>query len=145
MPSPGAALLWSPWLDLDTSPRAQDIDHHAFSKTDYLSSAFVGWGIQAYLPQSMKISDPYISPMDHPFSSRTPIWIQVGGVEVLHSQSAIFAQNMGRVKGNVLEIHVEPYASHDIFLIGGQSGFDTEASKCAKLAARFLEKCGFKR
>ncbi|KAL9116434.1 MAG: hypothetical protein Q9187_007042 [Circinaria calcarea] len=145
LPSPGAALLWSPWLDLDSNPRAQDIDHHVFSKTDYLSNAFISWGIQAYLPKSMKISDPYISPMDHPFPSRTPIWIQVGGVEVLHSQSAMFAQSMGKVKGNVVEIHVEPYANHDIFLLGGQSGFDAEASKCAKLAARFLEKSGLRR
>ena len=72
------------------------------------------------------------------------MWIQVGGVEILHSQSAVFAQSMGKVKGNVVEIHVEPYANHDIFLIGGQTGFDAEASKCAKLAAGFLEKSGFK-
>ena len=143
LPAPTAALLWSPWLDLHA---AQDPAYLATNKrnhTDYLVGNFVSWGVNAYTPPTMKANNPYISPLRHPFSCETKVWIQTGGAEVLMDEDVTFAEQMKGVEGNVVELHVEPYANHDLFLTGNLTGFEGEMKKCAKLAAHFLNRNGF--
>ena len=71
------------------------------------------------------------------------MWIQVGGVEVLYDEIVRFTEGMRKVKGNVVELHVEPYASHDILLAGAVTGFEVEMKRCAGLVSEFLRGKGF--
>lgn len=75
--------------------------------------------------------DPYTSPLNHPFRTKTPLWVCVG------DQGVGFAENMKAV-GNSVEIHIEPYATHAIFGAGNRSGFTPEAENAARLAGNWL-------
>ena len=50
---------------------------------------------------------------------------------------------MEGIGGNVMELYIEPYANHDIILIGWMSGFEKEVTRCAEKAAVFLRRTGF--
>ncbi|MCJ1396135.1 hypothetical protein MMC18_009024 [Xylographa bjoerkii] len=143
LPWPAAVLLWSPWVNVDCGIGAASFDSNANSKTDYISSLFADWGVTTFVPDDMQASDPYISPLRHPFACKTALWIQVGGLEILHDVVVEFAQRMKDVSGNKVQLHVEPHVNHDIFLIGDKLGFGKEASRCADLACSFLDENGF--
>ena len=143
LPAPSAALLWSPWLDLSAAKDPVYITSSKRSSTDYIVDNFTSWGVNAYVPPTMKADDPYISPLRHPFACKTRFWIQTGGVEFLYDENIAFAEQMKGIEGNVVELHVEPYANHDVFLAGNLTGFEEEMKQCAKLAAQFLERNGF--
>ena len=141
LPSPAASLLWSPWINLRAAADSGYIAENRHAKTDFLTENFVHWGIETYIsgPIRAGTKDPYVSPFGHPFICKTPIWIQVGGNEVLCDEGIQFAQDMQDVKGNIATVYVEPYANHDIFHHGALSGFEIEAKRCVEQARQFLQ------
>ena len=142
LPPPSAAVLCSPWLDLTSARDPTNIDRHRNSATDYLPGNFTSWGANTYVPASMHVADPYISPRNHPFLTETPLWVCVGGVEILYDQGIGFAENM-KARGNNVEIHIEPYANHDIFGAGKVTGFTAEAENAGRLAGKWLANSRF--
>ena len=137
LPEPSAAVLCSPWLDLASARDPTNVDMHRNSATDYLPGIFTAWGANLYAPASMQGADPYTSPRNHPFPTKTRLWVCVGGVEILCDQGVGFAENM-KAMGNHVEIHIEPYATHAIFGAGQVSGFIAEAENAARLAGKWL-------
>ena len=137
LPQPAAAVLCSPWLDLASARDPTIVDTHRNSTTDYLPGIFTAWGANAYAPASMHGVDAYTSPRNHPFRTGTPLWICVGGVEILCDQGVGFAEKM-KAMGNSVEIHIEPYATHALLGAGNRSGFTAEAENAARLAGKWL-------
>ena len=138
-PSPTAAWLWSPWVDLAAAADTRACERHRNFGTDFINGIFVAWGTRAYVPDSVSAAHPYISPMDHPFKSKTPLWIQTGALEVLYDDDVKLADNMRAVQGNKVELVVEPYAPHDIILLGDKLGFVAETDRVTKKAVEFLK------
>ena len=91
----------------------------------------------------MEKSDPYLSPLKHPFASKAAIWIQAGGLEILYDDVVEFSRAMETIKENHVALCIEPYANHDILLTGEMTGFQTEAKRCAEKATVFLSEKGF--
>ena len=89
----------------------------------------------------MDVNNPYFSPLDHAFSTPTPLWIHVGGLEILYDEGVRFADVMKK-KGNRVEIHVEPLANHDSLYVGHLIGFAAEAENAVRLAGEFLGTTG---
>lgn len=143
LPAPSAALLFSPWLDIGAAQDPTYITNHKNYPTDYLPGNFTAWGSRAYIPSAMDPHDPHFSPLAHPFCANTPLWIQVGGLEICYDEGVKFAEAM-RGEGNEVELHVEPLANHDIVYVGNLTGFEKEAKKAVVGAKRFLERCGKK-
>ncbi|MCJ1281200.1 hypothetical protein MMC26_000518 [Xylographa opegraphella] len=141
LPAPSAALLFSPWLDIKASRDPASITGNRNYATDYLPPNFTGWGAQAYIPPHMDINDPHFSPLEHAFHTPTPLWVQVGGLEILYDEGMKFAEVM-KGKGNRIEVCVEPLANHDILLVGNLSGLEAEAEHVVKLAGDFLKTVG---
>ena len=82
--------------------------------------------------------DPYISPLHHPFPTKTPVWVQTGGAEVFCLDNVRLAEQMNSVKGNHVELWVESKAIHDICLLGMLTGFGEEATSAANRAKDFM-------
>lgn len=107
--------------------------------TDYVTDAFVEWGVRVYVPSAMEKSDPYISPLHHPFPTKTAIWVQVGGAECLCDDGTKLAANMKAVNGNIVDLYEIPHAVHDIFLAGGALGFRKETAEAVKESKKFID------
>lgn len=134
---PLAAVICSPWLDLASALDPTSVDQHANSVTDYLPGDFTVWGAKAYTPASM-VDDPYISPLNHPFFTHAQLWICVGGLEILCADGVRFAEDMKNVKGNRVEVLIEPYASHAFLYVGNLTGFESEATHAIKSANEWI-------
>ncbi|KAF2092525.1 alpha/beta-hydrolase, partial [Rhizodiscina lignyota] len=137
LPPPACAFLWSPWVNIETSRDPTNILRSPHYNTDYLTSGFGGWGARAFAG-GLDATQPYISPVLHPFATPVPMFVQTGGAEVLCDDNIEVAKKLGSMKGNVIEIHVEPYAPHDIALVGNVLGFSKEFDGCAEKAREFF-------
>ena len=136
MPLPFAALLWSPWLDLAADPHAVDL--HRNRKTDYLTPVLIEWGLRTYRPTFYEPNHPYLTPLNNPFATKVPIFMQYGTAEVLLDEQRAFYSQMEEVTGNSLERLEIPNAPHNTFLGGQLLGFEKEARDAAERANRFL-------
>lgn len=87
----------------------------------------------------MEATHPYLSPLHHPFHAKTPVWIQVGGAEILHDEIVTFKRRMDEVEGNKTGLYKVPIAPHDILLAGHINGFANEAADASGATRRFLE------
>ena len=141
LPHPRAALLGSPWLDPHSALDPDSIDKHRNASTDFLPGNFVAWGAHEYIPSHIDAASPYISPLNHPFYTDTPMWVCVGGLEVLYDDGVTFVDNM-KAKGNRVKLHVEPFASHSFLSAGVVTRFTREADHAVKLAAEWMRECG---
>ncbi|CAD6588603.1 MAG: hypothetical protein ASARMPREDX12_003383 [Alectoria sarmentosa] len=142
LPSPLAVLLWSPSVDLATQCDPRSIDLHKNNKSDYITGFTLVWGVKAYIPRSMDPTHPYFSPLQHPFSTPIPLWIMVGGTEVLYDTIVGFADRMRNMEGNRVTLYEAPNAPHDIVFIGHVLGWAKEADAGAQAAAEFLKGLG---
>ena len=140
LPHPRAAILSSPWVDLVSAINPENLNKHCKASTDYLPGNFTAWGAREYVPSQMDAASPYISPLNHPFHTETPIWICVGGLEIFCDAGIRFAENM-KAKGNRVMVHVEPFASHSIVGVGNLTGFQREAGNAVKLAGEWIRDC----
>jgi acetyl esterase/lipase len=125
MPCPADLLLWSSLVDLCAQTDPDTTDLHRNSKTDYITGFTLAWGIGEYIPKFMKLDSEHLSPLKHPFRTQTPIWVMVGGVEVLHGGIVRFVKNMRDMKENKVEMYEAPYTNYDIFKVGNLLGWNT--------------------
>lgn len=139
LPWPATAWLWCPWVDLATSLELDKLKRIPNAVTDNIPMELLLWGARAYIPESMDPLNAYLSPMNHPFACKTPLWISVGSLEALHDDGVRLAENMKDVEGNRVELWEEEAAAHDIFLLGGLTGFEEKADKLALRAVSFLK------
>lgn len=140
LPHPRAALLGSPWVDLVSARNPDSVDKHRNTRTDWLPGNFTAWGAREYVPSQMDAASPYISPLNHPFYTKTLLWICVGGLEILYDHGIRFADNM-RAKRNRVMLHIEPFASHSFLGAGNLIGFQREAENAIKLAGEWIRGC----
>jgi acetyl esterase/lipase len=140
-PGPVAALLWSPWVDLAKSLEPETMLYSPKRFTDYIPPIFANWGIHALCPKDgpVRVDDGWISPASHPYRTKTPIWVQGSGQEILFMQIAEFANKMKQISGNKISFHVEEVATHDIVLVGNVTGFEKEAENSARVASKWLD------
>ena len=138
LPNPSATLLFSPWINVASASDPLQTRRNRNYNTDYLPTNWGVWGAHCYVPDSMDASDPYITPLTHPFSSPTPIWIHCGGLELFCEDIVTFADELRNVPGNTVGLYVEPLANHDIFCVGNVTGFATEAVQGVKAASQFV-------
>ncbi|KAL8740825.1 MAG: hypothetical protein Q9190_006506 [Brigantiaea leucoxantha] len=136
LPHPLAVLLWSPWLDLAADPK--EIDRNRNSRTDFVPAVFVNWAVKAFVPPDMELTNPYLSPAHHPFFTDTPIWIQVGGLEVLNDEIHTFERNMVNIQQNRVKLYEVANAPHDILMAGNILGFEAQVASAANLVGNFL-------
>ncbi len=115
---------------------------HRNNASDYITGFTLVWGVNAYVPKSMEPTDPYLSPRQHPFSTMTPLWIMVGGAEVLYDSIVDFVGRMRGMEGNRVKLYEAPNAPHDIFFMGHLLGWAQEADAGALAAADFLKDRG---
>ena len=141
LPHPRIALLGSPWLDLFSARDPNSLDKHRNASTDYIPGILAAWGAHEYVPSHMDAASPYISPLNHPFYTKTSLWVCLGALEVLYDDGVKFVDNM-KAKGNRVKLHVEPFASHSFLSAGIIVGFHREADKAVKLAAEWIRECG---
>jgi acetyl esterase/lipase len=138
IPSPSAALLWSPWLDPsdNTDDYVRTNPNYA---TDYLSHPFTRWGSTAYagLGGQAALQTPYAALKGQPFRTEVPLFANAGGAEVLCPDVKEWAAMMKK-EGNHVTWDVEEGAPHDILLVGNTLGFRAEAGRCAKRAGEWL-------
>ncbi len=139
LPWPATVWLWGPWVDLETSLELNKLKSIPNAVTDNIPMEFLPWGARAYIPESMDPSNGYVSPMNHPFACKTPMWIQVGKLEALYDDGVRLATNMKGIEGNVVELWEEEAVAHDIFLLGKVTGFEEVADKMVVRATAFLK------
>ncbi|KAF2760351.1 alpha/beta-hydrolase [Pseudovirgaria hyperparasitica] len=143
IPAPGASLLFSPWVEPHGSydqARTRMAPNYA---TDYIHSSFGAWGISKYIPDSMKSPSAkfaeYISPLGNPFKSTVPIWITVGGSEVLLGDDTQLYEELKK-EGNEVALDIQENAPHDYILVGPIVGFEFAARKSSQAARSFINK-----
>jgi acetyl esterase/lipase len=139
LPSPGCIWLWSPWVDLEAARDPKNISQSAQYSTDYLGTGFGAWGVNTFCPQGKGIdgASPWISPLNNPFETKTPIWIQTGDAEILYDDNVKIAEQF-KGAGNKVGLEVTKGVPHDIILVGVLIGFTEEAAEAAKKAGEFL-------
>ncbi|KAL8728213.1 MAG: hypothetical protein Q9181_005426 [Wetmoreana brouardii] len=135
MPMPSALLLWSPWVDLAADPNA--VESHRNTKSDFITPVLVKWGVHSYRPSFLKANHPYLTPLNNPFATTVPIFMQHGTAEVLFDEQKAFYFQMKEIPGNRIECLETPNAPHDTFLAGQALGWEKEAEEAAKEAASF--------
>lgn len=135
-----AVLLWSPWIQPRESVHEAQLLSNKNYGTDFLSSSFTRWGAWALagLGGEKVLESEYVSFKGKPFRTEVPIWVTTGGAEVLFSDDVEWAEEMRKV-GNRVELDVEETAPHDVCYVGGNIGFDAEATACAKRAGEWLK------
>ena len=144
LPHPRAALLGSPWVDLLSALESDSLDKHPSASTDYLPGNFTAWGAREYVPSRLDTASPYISPLNHPFYTKTILWVCVGGLEILCDHGIKFVDNM-KAKRNRIMLHIEPFASHSFLSMGNLTGFQREADNAVKHAAEWIRECESKK
>jgi acetyl esterase/lipase len=139
LPAPGCIWLWSPWVDVEAARNPKNISESPQYPTDYLGSGFGLWGVTTFCPHGKGLdgASPWISPLNHPFESKTPIWIQTGDSEVLYDDDVKLAGQL-KEAGNKVGLEVTKGVPHDIILVGPLVGFTKEAADAAKKAGEFL-------
>ena len=138
LPTPPAALLWSPWVDIADALDPKNMEKNRNEKTDFLPGNFAAWGAKTYTPKFMKASHPYISPLGNPFHTGTSLWISTGSLEVLRDNDARLAEEM-KGAGNKVDYYEIPFAPHDIFYNGQHLGWEREAEEAAIVAGGWLK------
>lgn len=109
-----AALLWSPWPALTLT--LDSLKRHRNSRIDYTPPHLLKWALPSYILSSMDGKDQYLSPLSHEFSTKVPIFMQCGAVEVLYDEQISFFRRMKEVAGNKFENLELENAPHDTFL-----------------------------
>lgn len=139
LPNPAAAFLWSPWID-PSNCSGSYVHDNANYVSDYISPPFTTWGSSAYagLAGLPILTHPYISHKNRTFKTDIPIYVNVGGAEVLYADVAPWAELMQKA-GNDVEIYVEKIVSHDALLVGNVTGFEKEATNSAKKAGEWVK------
>ncbi|KAH7408619.1 Alpha/Beta hydrolase protein [Phaeosphaeria sp. MPI-PUGE-AT-0046c] len=138
---PRALLLWSPSINLEAAQDPDVTDQSEYYATDYVDGIFQSWGATGFT-KDLDLSNhelrPYVVQLGYPFRSVSPIWICIGGLEVLGPDGLQMGKEL-REYGSTVETHVISGAPHDVMFVGNIMGFEREAVEATKLAHRFIE------
>ncbi|OKL58736.1 hypothetical protein UA08_06317 [Talaromyces atroroseus] len=138
-PPPKACLLFSPSVEYSFEGDPEAVSANRNIKTDYVESRMMAWGARALAPpKTVRLDSPYISPALHPFATPVPIFVQVGGAEVLCDSVRGFANVMSAVPGNRVEYFEVPGVPHDVYVVGSLLGWSKEQEEIHEAAARFV-------
>ena len=136
LPLPKAALLHSPWVNL--TPSGTNVDSKPNADSDYIPTAFLEWGAQAFTPEGIQRDSEFISPLYHPFPTEVPIWVQVGTAEVLYGDVLGWVDKMRSIKGNIIGLHEVKDAMHNPFAVGSAWDMDDLARGAIRDAKMFI-------
>ncbi|KAI0379534.1 alpha/beta hydrolase fold-3 domain-containing protein [Hypomontagnella monticulosa] len=137
IPLPKCAVLLSPWV----APFKYDMRRNPHRGTDFIPSSYPAWGAHTYASARPNgASDPYITQLGNPFPTTVPILANVGTAELLLEDIIQWADEMRKVDGNVVELHLEEAAVHDTFLSGEILGFSESAWDVAAKIGGFVRK-----
>jgi acetyl esterase/lipase len=139
LPHPSALLLWSPWINPGGTSRSYVYDNENFN-TDYVALPYLRWGSAAYagLPGPSTLSQPYISHKE-PFITDVPIYVNVGGFEILCHENAEWIESM-KEAGNTATFYVEKNVPHDSVLMAQILGFEEEGVNSVKQAGEWIQR-----
>lgn len=149
---PHSAVLISPWVaPVDTLGPDLVLTSNPHYGSDILPPVFLSWGTSAYA-RLVPPTDPYISPLGHPFVTPVPLFVTVGSAEVLEVEGARWVREMrdveddggiGREKErrkNDIELHYEDGAPHDTVLIGSTMGFEDSVREVTTKIGEFIRR-----
>ena len=137
LPKPRALLLHSPWLNL--TKEGCTVERSSKRHTDYVSTAFLSWGAQAFTPRGTKEDSEFISPLYHPFRSTVPIWVQAGTAEVLYDDIVLWVKKMRSV-GNKIELYESENMPHNLFVVTVEWNLQDEGQQANLAARNFLDR-----
>ncbi|KAL5440494.1 hypothetical protein PMIN07_006118 [Paraphaeosphaeria minitans] len=147
IPPPGAALLWSPWVNPTDGDMSfvQTNPHYA---SDYIAPAFTTWGVCAFAGQdpplagpSIIASNPYANAKVGGFRTPAPLYVNVGGAEVLYFDGKEWVEMM-RKEGNEVHLDMTEGVCHDLFMVARLVGMEEKATEMAKSAGEWLKGVG---
>ncbi|KAF5649681.1 alpha beta hydrolase fold-3 domain protein [Fusarium sp. NRRL 52700] len=122
-PSPKAALLWSPWIDVPGATPAPD---------------FAGWATESFTPEGIvDRNGPYVILKGNTFRTRTKLWAHVGDAQLPYGEVLEWVHGI-REAGNDVALRIEHGAPHDIVESGHINGFRKEGERSVKAAAEWL-------
>ncbi|KAK4127415.1 alpha/beta-hydrolase, partial [Parathielavia appendiculata] len=145
LPRPGGVLLWSPWTDLSVD--VGELIARAEDKWDIVPPRLVEWALRVFLPEVLddgveggRVCDnAYISPVKRGIQTEVPIWVQVGGKEIIAKDILKWVEVQEQT-GHRLRVYEIPNAPHDMFMAGEGLGFVKESREAAEDAIRFLDR-----
>ena len=111
---PDGLVLFSPWTDLTCSGETYE------TKAKYdpmFTTNMTKDSANIYVPEDVKKTDPYISPLYGDFTNLPRTLVLVGGNEILLDDSRLFAQKATE-SGVDIEIDIWPSMFHDWWLFG---------------------------
>lgn len=133
LPLPSAALLWSPWIDLNvTAPSIESNAEH----DPTLDLAGLKVCVERYVGDSIPV-DKRVNPLAADLSGLPPMLIQVGSIEILLNDSTRLAALTGAA-GVHTRLDIYPGMPH---VFASFSPMLEEADKALKDAAEFLHAC----
>ncbi|RWA12366.1 hypothetical protein EKO27_g2740 [Xylaria grammica] len=139
LPLPGAAIVWSPWVHV--TPRAgADYETCRNAGSDVLIPSLLQWGADAYFPKHERTPEElaYISPLNHPFQTRVPLFIHAGAVEALYAAIEEFAKQMTEIDGNRVKLHATDFTTHDLIMSYPGLGMEQEVKNALTDASSFF-------
>ncbi|KAI1740710.1 Alpha/Beta hydrolase protein [Xylaria scruposa] len=138
---PGRVLCFSPWVDVALDSGLK-YEQSAASRIDLLDGKLLTWGASAYIPDGELSASAlaFISPLHHPFATKTSLFIAAGGVEGLFGSICKFAEQMSGVEGTRVRLHVAKYMPHDFFLTYPVLGSESEIAAALEDARRFFDR-----
>ncbi|KAI1370942.1 alpha/beta-hydrolase [Hypoxylon crocopeplum] len=140
LPVPGGAMIWSPWVKV-TPDAGRVYDDSEGSRVDYLFGPLLDWGANAYMPKGdlSHEAQPFVSPLNYPFQTRTPLYIQAGTSEAFYPSIKGFAEKQVAVEGNRVRFHESELAPHDILLSHPVLGLTAQFEAALDNAREFFE------
>lgn len=146
IPLPHSAVLVSPWVaPVHYLGPELVVTSNPHYPTDILPPSFVRWGAAAY-SRLVPASDPYISPLGHPFVTPVPLFVNLGAAEVLEVDGARWAREMrtvetcGEKRKNDIELHYEDGAPHDTLLVGASLGWEKSVCEVTTKIGEFIRR-----
>ena len=134
LPLPKAVWLWCPWLDL--TPDAATVMANRNARWDWIEGELLAWGREAYIPESMVTTHPYLSPLGNEFVTKIPIFLQTADLDVLYDSHVQYVEAMKKIR-NKIKLHNIKYGVHDAFAITQILGTVKEGELAAASAIEF--------
>jgi acetyl esterase/lipase len=129
-PMPAAAVLISPWVDLEA--RGRSFDENA--RYDFVQRKAMEAYARRFVPVS-KLRDPLASPVHASLEGLPPVLVQVGEVETLRDDGVLLAERIEAAGGQVdLEVYPDMVHAFHVF-----APFLPEARRAIARAAAFIE------
>jgi monoterpene epsilon-lactone hydrolase len=131
-PRPGALLLLSPWVDLASTGASLTANRDLDVLFGGATPMDVEGLLAAFLPPGVPRTDPLVSPLYADLAGLPPLYVQVGGAEMLLDDARGLAERAGRA-GVDVRLDVVEDQQHTFQMLAGRAPEADEA--VARLAA----------